>query len=88
MSHKDKHSRGTRRAAPASPGPAFSPSDLLTDNEAANFLRLAPHTLRVWRLSHRQPGLRFIRMGRSVRYQFADLVAFIEASKNTVAASA
>lgn len=63
----------------------FKPEDLLTDLEAAAVLRLKPHTLRVWRTTNRRPGLRFIRMGRSIRYMYADLLKFVEGCKNVAA---
>lgn len=63
----------------------FKPDDLLTDLEAAAVLRLKPHTLRVWRTTNRRPGLRFVRMGRSIRYMYADLLKFIETCKNVAA---
>jgi hypothetical protein len=58
----------------------FSPNDLLTDEEAADFLRMRPHTLRVWRSSRRHSNLRFVRLGRSIRYKFSDLQDFVQAN--------
>ncbi len=66
----------------------FAPNDLLTDEEAAQVLRLKAHTLRVWRISHAQPGLRFIRLNRTIRYQYADLLAYIESCKTTAGTAA
>lgn len=51
-------------------------SKLLTEDEAAKELRMSPATLATWRCTGRYP-LRFIRMGRSVRYRMQDLEAFI-----------
>lgn len=65
---------------------AFQPSDLLTDSEVAQYLRIQPHTLRVWRSARRRPQLRFVRVGRLVRYRFADVTAFIEANTQGTAA--
>ena len=39
---------------------------ILTPAEAAEFLRLSPETLRVWR--HLGLGPRYLKMGRAVRY--------------------
>src|SRR5439155_578706 len=50
--------------------PAYTPDSILTDKELAKYLRMKPHTLRVWRFTHRN-GLPFIRVGRSIRYRFA-----------------
>jgi len=50
---------------------------LLTPDEAAAILRVSTGTLAVWRCTQRYP-LRFIKIGRSVRYRRADVDAFIE----------
>jgi predicted DNA-binding transcriptional regulator AlpA len=53
---------------------------LLDEQEAAQFLRLAPMTLRRWRSIGRGP--RFIKLGAShqsaVRYRMSDLTDWIE----------
>ncbi len=64
----------------------FGPDDLLTDIEAANFLRIKPHTLRVWRSARRHTGLRFVRVGSLIRYRYADLKSFVEANTQGTAA--
>jgi len=51
---------------------------LLTTAQAATILNIAPGTLVIWRCTRRVPGPRFIKIGRAVRYRYADLVAFIE----------
>ena len=58
----------------------FQPSDLLTDSEVAGYLRIEPHTLRVWRSARRHPQLRFVRVGRLVRYKFEDVQSFVNAN--------
>jgi hypothetical protein len=51
---------------------------LLTENEAAEALRLCPRTLR----KARQEGrLTYVLIGRAVRYTMRDLESFIEASR-------
>jgi len=50
---------------------ASAPDRLLTEREAAQFLGVAPGTLRVARSTGPLPGriwLPFIRLGRSIRY--------------------
>lgn len=96
MPHKKHHRTTVNRSSTSPDGPtssaliakmAFNPQDLLTDVEAAQFLRLKPYTLRVWRSTNRKPALRYVRLSRKcVRYLFSDLLAFVEANKNQVAA--
>ena len=49
---------------------------LLTEDEAAALLKVQPATLATWRVRGR-PYLRFVRVGRCVRYRLEDLIAFI-----------
>jgi hypothetical protein len=52
-------------------------SDLLTEQEAADYLKWATATLRNRRAAKQAPN--FIRLGtRSIRYRFGDLESFIE----------
>lgn len=51
--------------------------ELLSTEEAARQLGVTPGTLMVWRCTRRYP-LRFIKVGRKVRYRPADLEAFLE----------
>lgn len=48
---------------------------LLTENEAAKFLRISPFTLQGWR--HKGGGPRFVRIGRNIRYALLDLERFV-----------
>ncbi len=59
----------------------LSPPTLINETEAAAILGLSVKTLRRWRWASR--GLRFIKLGKggAVRYDPADLVAFIEAGR-------
>ena len=52
---------------------------LLNDTQAAEVLGLSIHTLRIWR--HQSKGPSFIKLGRSVRYDPADLRRFVEESR-------
>ncbi|HVV69578.1 MAG TPA: helix-turn-helix domain-containing protein [Gammaproteobacteria bacterium] len=54
----------------------FKPSDLLTREEAAKYLRVSPCTLAVW-ASVKRYNLPYIKVGRSAKYRFADLENFI-----------
>jgi Helix-turn-helix domain len=56
---------------------------LLTEAEAADFLRLSVRTLQAWRI--RIAGPSFVHVGRAVRYRRRDLIAWIDA--NTVSPS-
>jgi hypothetical protein len=56
---------------------------LLTEAEAADFLRLSVRTLQAWRI--RIAGPAFVHVGRAVRYRRRDLITWIEA--NTVSPS-
>jgi predicted DNA-binding transcriptional regulator AlpA len=46
----------------------------LNENQAAEFLGLSTRTLQAWRV--RGCGPRYVKIGRSVRYQRRELVAF------------
>lgn len=50
---------------------------LITRAEAAEYLGVKPGTLEVWATNQRY-DLKYIKVGRSVRYRIADLEAFIE----------
>ena len=51
-------------------------SNLLTTEEAAEYLQIKPNTLEVWR--SQDPGkVPFVKVGRNVRYRLEDLQAFI-----------
>lgn len=55
-----------------------SPNQLLTPEQAAKMLGCAEQTLAVWRTSKRY-SLRYVRVGRLIRYKLSDIEAFIEA---------
>lgn len=58
--------------------PLFSPSsDLLTREQAAQYLGVTSSTLAVWACTHRY-HLPFVKIGRLVKYRRTDLEAFIQ----------
>lgn len=59
-------------------------SELLTDKEAAQFLRLSPLTL--WRLRKRGE-LPFVRLATKLLYRRTDLIAFIERNQRNAEVS-
>jgi excisionase family DNA binding protein len=68
---------------------AAATSNLLTREQAAQYLGVTPGTLSVWACTHRY-DLPYVRVGRSVRYRLRDLEAFLESRTvrpgNTIAA--
>ena len=63
-----------------------TPTELLNERDAADLLGLRPPTLRAWRFQRRGPA--FVRLGRTVRYRRADLLAFLDDATVTPGASA
>jgi len=51
----------------------------LNETEAAEYMRLRPNTLAVWRCKHRGP--RYIKLGSRVIYDPDDLDAFMDSRK-------
>ncbi len=54
---------------------------LVKEHEAARVLGLSVKTLRRWRWAGKPP--RFLKIGAAVRYDPAELAAFIEAARRT-----
>jgi excisionase family DNA binding protein len=54
--------------------------ELLTESEAAKYLKISERTLQAWRCNGAGPA--FVRIGRAIRYQLNDILAWISA--NTV----
>lgn len=52
-------------------------SDLLSREEAAEYLGVSPKTLATWACTKRYP-LPVVKLGRAVKYRVADLEKFIE----------
>ncbi len=57
-------------------------TELLTPNQAAEYLGVKAQTLAVWRSTGRY-GLRFIKVGKRVQYSLADLDSFLDANTMT-----
>lgn len=55
---------------------------LLTPAEASAILGVTVDTLSVWRCTHRYPALKYVKVGRAVRYRLESVEAFI--SERTV----
>lgn len=56
----------------------LDPNQMLSTEQAAALLGLRPCTLAAWREDGSQPQLAFFKLGKAVRYRYADLVAFLE----------
>jgi predicted DNA-binding transcriptional regulator AlpA len=51
---------------------------LVCEREAAGLLGLKNHaTLSVWRCVKRYPALRYVRVGKAIRYRVSDIEAFL-----------
>lgn len=59
------------------PGAARTVSEMLTPEQAAEYLGLKPQTLAVWRSTGRY-SIPFVKVGRNTRYRKADLDKFLE----------
>lgn len=68
------------RSAPP-PRREYSPNDLLTRKEAAEYLGVADRTLAIWKCTGRY-DLPYVKIGRLVKYKKADLDKFIEYMKH------
>ncbi len=60
----------------------FSPPELLTRQEAAEYLGVKPQTLSVWAVTGRYE-LPYVKVGRLVKYRREDLDAFLESRRVT-----
>lgn len=60
----------------------LSPPELLTREQAAEYLGMKPQTLAVWATTHRY-DLPMIRVGSRVRYRRSDLDKWLE-SRSTI----
>ncbi len=58
---------------------------LLRTDDAAKFVGLSPQTLAILRVEGGGP--RYVKLGRSVRYDPADLAAWVEANKRASTAA-
>lgn len=55
-------------------------SPMTDENGAAEYIGIKPHTMSTWRCTGRY-NLPFVKVGRSVKYRYEDLDAFI--ARNT-----
>jgi hypothetical protein len=64
--------------------------EILTEIEAAAFLRIAPQSLRFQRCKGQKtnglPMIPWIQLGRSIRYRKSDIIAVVEAGRSGDAA--
>ena len=60
---------------------------LLTEQEAAEYLKISPGTLSVWRSTGRY-ALPFVKVGHKVRYRLADLNSWINSRERATGATA
>ncbi len=58
---------------------------LLTEAEAAAFLRLQPVTLKKWRCRGRGPA--YVRLGAAIRYELSALLAYLDCTRITPGAT-
>jgi excisionase family DNA binding protein len=65
---------------------AIESTELMTAAEVAAMLRVEQQTLALWRCTGRS-GLRFIRIGKSIRYRRADVNSFLERNTATSCAA-
>ena len=56
-------------------------SNLLTEVEASDALRVSVRTLQGWRSQGRGPG--YVRLGRAIRYRICDLAEWVDAHRVT-----
>lgn len=52
-------------------------NQLLTPSQASEFLGISEQTLAIWR-SNKRYNLKYVKVGRYVRYRFHDLMLFLE----------
>ncbi len=67
--------------------PAVNNPGLLTEQEAAEYLKISPGTLSVWRSTGRY-ALPFVKVGHKVRYRSTDLEAWIASRERATGATA
>lgn len=60
----------------------YQPDDLLLPKETANVLCVTEGTLAVWRSTGRY-ALKFVKVGRYVRYRWRDVTAFMDQRTHT-----
>ena len=73
----DSKSISSTSASRISRQPALPTSKLLPPSEVASLLSVNINTLSVWRCTKRYPSLKYVKVGRSVRYRQEDVQAFL-----------
>ena len=72
----------SRRKTPNTDWANSSKDPLLTTEQAAQFLSVAPDTLKFWRMKRWMSGPRFVRFGKGiVRYLNSDLRDYVNANR-------
>jgi excisionase family DNA binding protein len=61
------------------------PRDLLTPEQAADYLQVSLQTLAGWRAKSNQNKLSFVKCGRAIRYRRSDLIEWLSKQKVTKA---
>ena len=66
----------------------IQPTPLLTEAEAANYLKVRPQTLAKWRMGGSGTHIPFVKIGRSIRYRLSELNEYLDSNtfRNTVEA--
>ncbi len=57
-------------------------SKLYTEQEVADLLKISVYTIRDWRLRHRNPPIKFLKVGRLVRYEEREVMKYLERSRS------
>lgn len=66
--------------------PGERPERMATTEEVADYLQLPPHTLEQWRSQGKGPS--YSKIGRHVRYEWADVRHWKDAQKMTIGVTA
>jgi predicted DNA-binding transcriptional regulator AlpA len=72
-----KNARATYKILPKERAAELLGGRLLTQDQVAEMLGVDPKTLQAWRTTQRYP-LKFVKIGRCVRYRPEDVETFIE----------
>lgn len=59
------------------------PNQMLTTEEAARLIGLKASTLAAWREDGSQPNLVYSKLGKAVRYCYADVIAFVRSRRSS-----
>lgn len=56
------------------------PNELLTEWEAAQFLKASVRSLQTWRSPKKKSGPRYVKLNRMVRYRRQDLIDWVDSN--------